>query len=109
MILNITVTDICSFNTKFNKMGESKNLEQNLDKSNEKLHISDVSCSIDDIKKWVDSEIGYYDECDTVEDAIYDMLHDFKTHFLNIDYTKKFDNENELIKYFKSEWEQYYN
>ena len=30
------------FNTKFNKMEENKNLEQNLDKSNEKLHISDV-------------------------------------------------------------------
>jgi hypothetical protein len=43
--LNITVTDICSFNTKFNKMEEYKNLEQNLDKSNEKLHISDVNSS----------------------------------------------------------------
>jgi hypothetical protein len=30
-------------------MGESKNLEQNLDKSNEKLHISDVSCSYIDL------------------------------------------------------------
>ena len=77
--------------------------------SEEKLNMSDVSCSIDDIKKWVDSEIGYYDECDTVEDAIDDMLHDFKTNFLNIDYTKKFDKENELIKYFKSEWKKYYN
>jgi hypothetical protein len=28
-------------------MGESKNLEQNLDKSNEKLHISDVIGSVD--------------------------------------------------------------
>ena len=36
-------SDICSFNTKFNKMEEDKNLEQNLDGSNEKLHISDVS------------------------------------------------------------------
>jgi RecB family endonuclease NucS len=27
-------------------MEESKNLEQNLDKSNEKLHISDVMCSL---------------------------------------------------------------
>ncbi len=85
-----------------------------MDKSNEKLHISDVSCSIDDIKKWVDSKIGCYDpdDCEwnyTVNQAINDMLHDFKTHFLNIDYTKKFDKENELIKYFKSEWEQYYN
>jgi hypothetical protein len=26
-------------------MEEDKNLEQNLDKSNEKLHMSDVSCS----------------------------------------------------------------
>jgi hypothetical protein len=95
-------------------MEKYKNLEQNLDKSNEKLHISDVSCSIDDIKKWVDNEIGYYDpdDCEwnyTVDQAINDMLGNFKTHFLNIDYTKKFDKENELIKYFKSEWEQYYN
>jgi hypothetical protein len=95
-------------------MEKYKNLEQNLDKSNEKLHISDVSCSIDDIKKWVDSEIGYYDpdDCEwnyTVGQAIEDMLANFKTHFLNIDYTKKFDKEDELIKYFKSEWEQYYN
>jgi hypothetical protein len=70
--------------------------------------ISDVSCSSDDIKKWVDNEVGYYDECDSVEDAINDMLHDFKTHFLKIDYRKKFDKESELIKYFKSEWNQTY-
>ena len=37
------------FITKFNKMEEDKNLEQNLDKSNEKLHISDVSCSYIDL------------------------------------------------------------
>jgi hypothetical protein len=91
---------------------DNKNTE--LDNKDEKLHISDVSCSIDDIKKWVDSEIGYYDpdDCEwnyTVGQAIEDMLANFKTHFLNIDYTKKFDKENELIKYFKSEWEQYYN
>jgi stalled ribosome rescue protein Dom34 len=34
------------FNTKFNKMEEDKNLEQNLDKSNEKLHISGVIKSL---------------------------------------------------------------
>jgi hypothetical protein len=39
------------FNIKFNKMEEDKNLEQNLDKSNEKLHISDVSFSIGDFCK----------------------------------------------------------
>ena len=33
------------FITKFNKMEEDKNLEQNLDNSNEKLHISDVMFS----------------------------------------------------------------
>jgi hypothetical protein len=33
----------------FNKMDKDKNLEQNLDKSNEKLHISDVSCSYIDL------------------------------------------------------------
>jgi cell fate (sporulation/competence/biofilm development) regulator YmcA (YheA/YmcA/DUF963 family) len=85
------------------------NYIKRFNESEEKLNMSDVSCSMDDIKKWVDSEIGYYDECDNVEDAIDDMLHDFKTHFLNIDYTKKFDKENELIKYFKSEWKKYYN
>jgi L-fucose isomerase-like protein len=47
--LFITVTDICSFNTKFNKMEEDKNLEQNLDKSNKKLHISDVMKRIDEL------------------------------------------------------------
>jgi hypothetical protein len=88
---------------------EELNKNTELDNTDKKLHISDVSCSIDVIKKWVDSEIGYYDECDTVEDAVDDMLHNFKTHFLNIDYTNKFDKENELIEYFKSEWEQYYN
>ena len=80
-----------------------------LKNKSDELHISDVSCSIEDIKKWVNDEIGYYDECETVEDAIDDMLHDFKTHFLNIDYTIKFDKETELVEYFKSEWKQYYN
>ena len=89
-------------------MKKLKNIKS-FNEATENLNISDVSCSIDDIKKWVDGEIGYYDECDTIEDAVDDMLHDFKTHFLNIDYTKKFDKENELIKYFKSEWKQYYN
>jgi hypothetical protein len=79
---------------------------KSFNEATENLNSKSIS---DDIKKWVDSEIGYYDECDTVEDAIDDMLHDFKTNFLNIDYTKKFDKENELIKYFKSEWKKYYN
>jgi hypothetical protein len=34
------------FNTKFNKMEGDKILEQNLDNSNEKLHISDVRRSL---------------------------------------------------------------
>ena len=38
-------SDICSFNTKFNKMEEDKKLEEKSENSNEKLHISDVSCS----------------------------------------------------------------
>ena len=63
-----------------------------------------VSCSIEDIKKWVDKEIGYYDECKNISDAIDDMLHDFKTHFLKIGLDETFENEKELIKYFKSEW-----
>lgn len=72
------------------------------------LNMSEVTCSIDDIKKWVDEEIGYYDDCSSVNDAIDCMLHDFKTHFLKIDYTKTFDKEKELIDYFKSEWKEYY-
>ena len=49
------------FNTKFNKMEESKNLEQNLDKSNEKLHISDVSCSFfDKLKLKLKNDYDYY-------------------------------------------------
>lgn len=75
----------------------------------EDTSLSDVSCSTDDIKKWVDNEIGYYDDCKNVDDAVDDMLHDFKTHFLNIDYIKKFDKEDELISYFKTEWEKFYN
>jgi hypothetical protein len=57
--LNITVTDICSFNTKFNKMEEDKNLEQNLDKSNEKLHISDVRRMLIDFGIWIDKNDRY--------------------------------------------------
>ena len=85
------------------------NKSTELNNTDKKLHISDASCSVEDIKKWVDDEIGYYDKCETVEDATDDILHDFKTHFLNIDYTMKFDKETELVEYFKSEWEQYYN
>lgn len=51
--------------------------------------MSIVNCSIENIKKWVDEEIGYYDPdgCEwnyTVEQAIRDMLYNFKTHFLKI-------------------------
>ena len=40
-------------------MEEDKYLEQNLDKSNEKLHISDVRHSYQDVEKWC-NENGYY-------------------------------------------------
>jgi hypothetical protein len=40
-------------------MKEDKNLEQNLDKSNEKLHISDVRHSYQDVENWC-NENGYY-------------------------------------------------
>ena len=73
------------------------------------LRKSNISSSIENIKKWVDEEIGYYDERKNVSDAIDDMLHDFKTHFLKIDLDETFENEKELIEYFKSEWKQYYN
>ena len=62
--MNLTVTDICSFNTKFNKMEEDKKLKQNLDNSNEKLHISDVISSKttdwDDIFQNVSEGSGLY-------------------------------------------------
>ena len=47
-----------SSNTKLNKMEEDKNSQQNLDNSNEELHISDVSdevcpeCGETIIEKW---------------------------------------------------------
>jgi len=44
--LNITNTDICSFNTKFNKMEKSKNLQEISIDEIEKLHISDVMKSV---------------------------------------------------------------
>ena len=68
-----------------------------------------TSCSIKNIKKWVDENIGYYDECENVSCATDDMIHDFKIHFLKIGLDDTFENEKELIIYFKSEWEQYYN
>ena len=53
----ITVTDICCFfkfeTQNLNNMEEDKNLEQNLDKSNEKLHISDVSDSTVNFIIWI--------------------------------------------------------
>ena len=52
------------FNTKFNKMEEDKNLEQNLDKSDEKLHISDVIVSCPECGCDYTYEVGYgFREC----------------------------------------------
>ena len=50
--MNITVTDICSSNTKLYKMEDDKNIQQNLDNSNDKLHISDVIRSYRILKVW---------------------------------------------------------
>ena len=47
------------FNTKINKMKEDKNLEHNLDKSNEKLHISDVRRMLIDFGIWIDKNDRY--------------------------------------------------
>jgi hypothetical protein len=35
-------------------------------KDTSKVSTKQLKSISDDIKKWVDSEIGYYDECDTV-------------------------------------------
>jgi hypothetical protein len=45
VVLPLTVVDKCSFNTKINKMKENKDLTQNSDRSNEKLHLSIVTHS----------------------------------------------------------------
>lgn len=71
-----------------------------------------TNISIDDIKKWVDENISYYDpdDCDwnyEVDQAIDDMLYSFKNDF-GIEDDKTFNNEKVLIDYIKSEWEQYY-
>jgi hypothetical protein len=62
-------------------MEESKNLEQNLDKSNEKLHISDVSDSdlINQIKKCKDEviedmEIAGYPMESPLIDSLVDLI-----------------------------------
>ena len=55
------------WNTKFNNMEESKNLEQNLDKSNKKLHISDVMCWFG-VHRWkYKSENGIERKCKRCE------------------------------------------
>ena len=74
---------------------------------------SSFRCSIDDIKKWVDENLVYYDPIYhewnyTIEDAINDMLRRFKEHFFKIDLDETFDNEEELIEYFRSEWHFYF-
>lgn len=74
---------------------------------------SSFRCSIDDIKKWVDENLVYYDPIFhewnyTIEDAINDMLRRFKEHFFKIDLDETFDNEEELIEYFRSEWYSYF-
>lgn len=79
-----------------------------------KFNESFKNVSYDDIKKWVDENIGYYDPDDCewpllVDQATDDMTHDFKTHYLNIDLDESFDMEEELINYFKQQWELYYN
>jgi predicted Zn-ribbon and HTH transcriptional regulator len=47
-------------------MEEDENLEQNLDKSNEKLHISDVSCLVCDRCGYENTKefIKYFDYCE---------------------------------------------
>ncbi len=52
-LFHIMITDICIFNTKFNKMEEDKNLEQNSDNTNEKLHISDVRSMLIEFGNWL--------------------------------------------------------
>jgi hypothetical protein len=77
------------FNTKFNKMEENKNLEQNLDKSNEKLHISDVIDSdffYNELKRCIDDSYERdLDEKDfTLNEykLIEEIKHVIKNHFL---------------------------
>jgi hypothetical protein len=92
LALHITVADICSFNTKFNKMEESKNLEQNLDNSNEKLHISDVSkrsqlrFEISQLLYQVNSRYGMEGEFPTDEQRMmmYNKIAELRKQLLNV-------------------------
>lgn len=70
-----------------------------------------MNISIDDIKKWVDDNLAFYDPDDydfnyTVDQAIEDMTCNFKDEF-DIDYDDKFENEKFLIEYIRSEWLEY--
>jgi len=64
------VVDICSSNTKLDKMEEDKNLQENLDNSNEELHTSDVieagcpECGEPLIEKWSGVKCSKCEYCD---------------------------------------------
>jgi hypothetical protein len=74
--LYITVTDKCSFNTKINRMKDNKDLTQNSNRCDDKLHLSGVINS----KKYSVKENGYSNK------IIYDTddLDDGKRHIMNI-------------------------
>ena len=59
--------------------------------------------SFDDIKKFIDNEIFYYDG-DNEEQCVDDCLHDIKTHLLKVDLDSKIEREDELIEYIKKSW-----
>lgn len=75
-------------------------------------NVNDVK-SQESINNWIGKNITNYDpdDCDwnySLSQAVDDMLHDFKTHVLDIDLTDTFENEEYLIKSFKKEWKEYY-
>ena len=87
VLLFITVTDKCSFNTKINRMKDNKDLIQNSNRCDDKLHLSDVINS----KKYSVKENGYFNK------IIYDTddLDDGKRHIMNIIVNRK-DNINDV-------------
>ena len=105
---SITVTDICSYNAKLNKMEEIKNLEQNLDKSNEKLHISDVMYSVLSFDNIETFRKEYNDRMKVVFGVDDWIKHYEKEHSCKLEdfIGKTIEETKEQLSYFDRDWER---
>ncbi len=61
----------------------------------------------DNIKQYIDDEIGFYDECIDVEQAVEDLMYGLKIHFLKIEWDDTIEDEEEICEYIRKEWNEY--